>query len=141
VANGRGPTGGDGERGGPLRSLGDALENRIVILFGAAVLGVGGNFALIQSQPDVVRPDPFTGTMGKALENRIIALENLTAELDHAHHDLQVRQAMDDQHRKDAVDGYARIRAIERQCALNNERINEIRREWNRMKERGLLRE
>jgi len=136
LANGSGSANSNGQRNGPIRSLGDALENRIVILFGAAVLGVGGNFALIQSQPEVVRPDPFTGTMGEALENRIIALENLTAELDSDYHDMQVRQAMDDQHRKDAVDGYARIRIIERQCALNQERITEIRREWNRMKER-----
>ena len=137
MANGSDSTNADGKRDGPLRSLADALENRIVLLFGAAVLGVGGNFALIQSQPDVIRPDPFTGTMGKALENRIIALENAINDIEHLQQNMQISQAMDDQHRRDAVDGYARIRVIERQCALNNERITEIRKEWNRVKEQG----
>jgi hypothetical protein len=136
VANGSDSANGNGRSFGGLGPLAGALENRIVLLFSAALLGIGGNLAIVTTQPDV-RADPFTGAMGKSLENRIIALENEVAEDDKLLRRFEVMQAMDDQHRKDAVDGYARIRAIERQCSLNNERITEIRKDVNRFIERN----
>jgi hypothetical protein len=135
VANGSNPLNGNGGTNGGIRPIAAALENRVVLLITAALLGVGGNLAIVTTQPDV-RADPFTGTMGRALEQRIAALEEETAEDRKFLRHLEVMQAMDDQHRKDAVDGYARIRVIERQCSLNNERITEIRKELNRFIEK-----
>lgn len=42
----------------------------------AAGLGVGGNLAIVGTQP-ASRADPFTGTQAKALEQRIDRLERL----------------------------------------------------------------
>ena len=139
MANGSSPSNGNDKSGGLVGNISNALENKLTLLFMAAVLGVGGNLAIVQTQPDVIRPDPFTGTQGKVLEDRIIALENLLNDIENNQQKILISQAMDDQHRRDAVDGYARIRAIERQCALNNERITEIRKEWNRYKDKHMV--
>jgi len=108
--------GGDG-MGGLLGRLNTALENRIAMLFVAAVLGAGGGVGYIKTNPDA-RSDPFTGTMGKELARRIEKLE----------HD----QILDNDHRRSAVDGYGRMRILEANCTRNQAKIESLKQriEW-----------
>lgn len=68
----------------------------------AAGLGAGGGVGYIKTQPDA-RADPWTGTQGRALTERV-------RELEHS-------QALDDDHRVASVGGYVRIREVETRCA------------------------
>jgi len=119
VANGSDPAGSNGRAGGGLGNLASALENRIVLLFTAAALGVGGNLAIVGTSVES-RADPFTGTEGRELEQMI--------------HKLQQKQALDDQHRSSAVDGYARIRTLESQQIINAQRIERVLDEVKRLR-------
>lgn len=59
-----------------------SLENKVVLLIASALLGVSGNQILTQLNPDVVRPDPFTGSQGAQLAEEIREVErNLQAHL------------------------------------------------------------
>jgi len=120
VANGSDPTGSNGRSGGGLNNLASALENRIVLLFSAAALGVGGNLAIVGTQPQT-RADPFTGSEGRELEQMI--------------YQLQQKQALDDQHRISAVDGYARIRTLENQQIVNAQGLERARDEVTRLRD------
>lgn len=119
MANGSDPTSGNSGNGKPFSNISAALENRVVLVMLAASLGVGGNLAIVKGQPDTVRPDPFTGTEGRELSNRIARLERL--------------QALDDQHRSDATGGYARIRSLESRCTLNDERIHRLQKDVDQL--------
>lgn len=127
MANGSDSSGGDGSNGRGISGLAGALENRIVLLFTAAALGIGGNLAIVKTQPDS-RADPFTGADGKELEQMI--------------HKLQQSQALDDQHRQSAVDGYARIRVLESQAIVNAQGLERARDEIKQIREdvRGIKR-
>jgi len=120
VANGSDSVNGNGRSGGGLGNLASALENRIVLLFSAAALGVGGNLAIVGTQPQT-RADPFTGSEGRQLEQMI--------------HQLQQSQALDDQHRRSAVDGYARIRTLENQQIVNSQGLERARDEIKRLRD------
>jgi len=98
---------GDGV-GGFLGRLNTALENRIAMLFVAAVLGAGGGVGFIKANPEA-RSDPFTGTMGNALEERIERLEH--------------SQILDDDNRRSAIERAARIRVLESNCTRNQAKI------------------
>jgi len=120
VANGSDLDGSNGRSGSGLSGIASALENRVVLLFSAAALGVGGNLAIVGTSVDS-RADPFTGTEGRELERMI--------------HQLQQKQALDDQHRLSAVDGYARIRTLESQQIINAQRIERVLDEMKRMRD------
>lgn len=109
----------DSGDGGHLGKLTSALENRLILVMIAAGLGVGGNLAIVSNEPKV-RADPFTGTEGRVLESRIDQLEH--------------SQTLDNQHRQDAMEGWRRIRELERKCTVNNERIDSLRRDLDRLK-------
>ena len=99
---------------GDVVALLDKLENKIIMLIAAAVLGVGGNQALQTVKPTVVRPDPFTGAMAQQMETRLVNLINEAEEHSEHRHNLQAealtslekRQALDDQHRIEAARGW-----------------------------------
>lgn len=75
--------------------------------------GTGGSF--------LGRPDPFTGTEGQALEERIEILERA--------------QGLDDSHRQDAAEKYSRIRSIERDCAICQSRHAQLDRRLDRLED------
>lgn len=77
----------------------------VVLLAGALAGGSGGTL--------FGRPDPFTGAQGKELERRINELEH--------------SQALDDEHRKDAANGYQRIRECEQDIARLNAQVDQCR--------------
>ena len=103
----------DMDRSQPFSEL---TKNPWVVILVAAITGTGsGTF--------FGRPDPFTGTQGREHAVRIAELER--------------SQAVDDAHRRDATDGYKRMRDTERCCSTmrsdirhNAERINELRNGW-----------
>jgi len=107
---------GDGV-GGFLGRLNTALENRIAMLFVASVLGAGGGIGFIKANPDA-RSDPFTGTMGRALAERIDRLEH--------------SQILDDDNRRSAIERAARMRVLESNCTRNQAKIESLeqRLEW-----------
>jgi len=117
--------GGDGSARGGLGGLAAALENRIVLLFSAAALGIGGNLAIVSNNPDA-RADPWTGTQGRATLERVQTLEKDM-------HRVQQQQALDNQHRIDAVQGYSRIRALESNCIRNESRIDDLERRLDKL--------
>jgi len=102
-------------------------------IIAGVLAGLLAAFGLVQTQPEAVlpvdrwqqvaRPDPFTGTEGRELEQRIRELERL--------------QAIDDQHRLDAATGYTRIRELERRCQENNSRITAVEAWLNRLDDRS----
>jgi len=120
MVDGRDSSGGSNGLGGFLGRLNYALENRIAMLFVASVLGAGGSITLIKANPDV-RGDPFTGTQGKVLAERIERLEH--------------SQILDDEHRKAALERWVRIRALENQCVRNEARIDNLEQRLNRTNE------
>ena len=67
----RDTTGGSNGDGGFLGRIGNALENRFAMILIASALGAGGGLGLVKSNPEV-RADPFTGTMGRELEQRVM---------------------------------------------------------------------
>ena len=67
----RGTAGGDDGDGGWVGRIHNALANRLAMIFVAAVLGAGGGLGLVKTNPDV-RADKFTGSMGDALEQRVM---------------------------------------------------------------------
>lgn len=81
--------------------LSGALASRLVMLITASALGMGGGVGWVKTQTEA-RADPFTGSQGRALEERIRTLEQA--------------QSLDDQHRIDSKGGYERIRGVESQC-------------------------
>lgn len=93
---------------GILDRIADALDNRLIMLIAASVIGGSGGLALVKSEPSI-RADPFTGSMGAALERRVRHLEQV--------------QALDDQHRIKAIEGYSRIRELEKSCVQCKTRL------------------
>ena len=86
-------------------------KNPVAVLLALALAAVsGGSSGLLFS-----RPDPFTGTEGQMLTDRII--------------DLERGQALDDQHRKDAAEGYLRIRTLERHAARQAQATEDMKEE------------
>lgn len=81
-----------------LGRIADALENRLIMLVVAGVIGTSGGVALVKTDP-AARADPYTGAMGRTLERRVRKLEQ--------------SQALDDVHRESSPSGYARIRKLE----------------------------
>ncbi len=63
-------SGSDGNTRGLLGSFSDSLENRFVMLFAAALLGMGGNLAIVKTTKDA-RHDPFTGADADAFREEI----------------------------------------------------------------------
>jgi len=63
----------DGLGDSPLASLFGSLDNRIVLLIGAALLGVGGNQVLLWTKPEIARPDPWTGEMAREEHQKLSA--------------------------------------------------------------------
>lgn len=116
MVNGRNPSGGGGNGNGLVGKLLDALENRLVLLFVATVLGTGGSLGVNMVSTET-RADPFTGTQASAMEHR---LSRRIAQLEY-------KQVLDDKHRQDAENGYARIRRLEENCAKNMARIEALR--------------
>jgi uncharacterized coiled-coil protein SlyX len=96
----------NGSGNSPITS--DDIKLRIIWALIAIIAGGGGAASYVNLNPQ--RPDPFTGTQGNALERRIAKLET--------------SQALDDQHRIDAVDGYRRMRATEACCERIHEKLN-----------------
>lgn len=86
---------------GILSRIADALENRLVLLFVAAILGTSGGIALNKTNSNI-RADPFTGTRGAALEERVRALET--------------GNALNRLHREESKQWKLRIRKLERFC-------------------------
>ena len=62
-------TGGNGRNGGFLFGL--DLKERLIAALLAVILGGGGAAGYIGFNPP--RPDPFTGTMGRDMEKRMVA--------------------------------------------------------------------
>lgn len=114
-------TGGDSSSGRTRLEIGGPIGLREVILvLMAGSLGVGGNLAIVGTNPNA-RADPFTGAMGREMGSRITKLER--------------GQALDDQHRIDAVSGYARMRSIEQRCVLNESGVKELRGDYASLRE------
>ena len=67
----RDSAGGTDGDGGWVGRINNALANRLAMIFVAAVLGAGGGLGLVKTNPDV-RADKFTGSMGDALEQRVV---------------------------------------------------------------------
>ena len=67
---------GNGSPRGFVGKLVDSLENRLVLLVMATILGMGGNLAINKGTPEA-RSDPFTGTQGTALALRVEKLEKV----------------------------------------------------------------
>ena len=61
MAGGLGPSSGSDNKLGPLGKLDNLLENRLALLLVAATLGIGGNLAIVKTNPEV-RADKFTGS-------------------------------------------------------------------------------
>jgi len=99
----RDTTGGSNGDGGFLGRIGNALENRFAMILVASALGAGGGLGLIKSNPDV-RADPFTGTMGREMEQRVMShcddhVYRLERELTAMKHQLAERQKTSDLYR------------------------------------------
>ena len=95
-------SGNDGDDGWVGR-IHNALANRLAMIFVAAVLGAGGGLGLVKSNPEV-RADPFTGTMGQQLEQRVMKhcddhVYRLERELTAMKHQLAERQKTSDLYR------------------------------------------
>lgn len=100
------------------------------MLFTAVVLGTTGGVGIQTLNPHI-RGDAFTGTEAREMfayvENRLDTLE--------------VGQALDDQHRIDAVEGYQRIRILETAISAQTQAAVDMREEIRLMREdvRSLL--
>ena len=115
---GRGGAGDDsGGSGATLLRLGDGLKDKAILALLAVIVGGGGAAGYLNFNPP--RPDPFTGTEGRVLEARIDELEN--------------HQQLDDEHRRQAREGWSRIRDLERRCTINAEQILTLRRDIERL--------
>lgn len=134
--------------------MNEAIRNNpILALMLTLVMAVGGSTGLQVTWKDV-RSDPFTGQEGNALKDWIAQVDD-NAQKRHGEllkmidaqaeqiRALTVQQALDNQHRKDAVDGYLRIRVLEAGMAKmtqaqidTKEEIRllreELREEWRR---------
>lgn len=67
-----------------VMKTGRARSWAIVLIVNATVAtgaGVGGTYWYGTTNPELTRPDPFTGTQGKQLELRIIELEREIADI------------------------------------------------------------
>jgi len=108
----------DDSNGSLVGKLLGSLENRVIMLITASLVSITGATLIQKANPEV-RSDPFTGNQGRVLEARIDKLEHL--------------QALDDEHRTRANEGYARIRDLERRCTVNSEQISTLRRDLQRL--------
>ena len=105
---------------GILDKLLESLDNRIILLLVAGLLGTGGG-TLIQASEPAARSDPFTGAMGKLLELRIEQLERT--------------QELDVEHRKKADQGYERIRNLEQGLATQVQVTHGMMKEITQVRE------
>lgn len=106
-------------RGGAAARLIENLSERAVVGIFALLAGVGGGIGSVKLVDPA--PDRFTGAQGQAHALRIGSLE--------------VRQALDDQHRKDAAGGYSRIRECERGLTSLSARLERDEEELARLRE------
>lgn len=95
-----------------------SLENRLILLIVAGLLGVGGNQILQVSNPGVVRPDPFTGTMGKELEARV-------------REEIKLRLLPHDAHLSKADRGWQLIYEMRQDIAVMKDKITQLARKQN----------
>jgi hypothetical protein len=120
---GSGNTGDGGDVVGAGRNLADDVKLRIIWALIAVIAGGGGAAGFMNMNPP--RPDPFTGTEGRGLEVRIQRLE--------------LQQSKDDDHRKEAVDGYARVRQLERKMDVVTEQSRRLQIELDSCCSHGRL--
>ena len=99
-----------------LGALFGKLDNRPVLLLLAVFLGIGGNQVLLKVKPDTARPDPFTGTMGKELEARMM-------------HELDLRLRPHEVHLEKANAGWALIYEMRQDIAVIKETLRQHSRD------------
>lgn len=109
-------------------------DNRLAAVVLAIVFGGGSGVTLRNYFPpdqELVRPDPFTGAMGREMQAELVRLitaaewhsEERHALQDARIDDLAAEQALDRQHRAEAAGGYTRIRALEQSMSRVEERV------------------
>lgn len=85
----------------------------ILVVALASGAGFGGAVVLPKLQPDVVRPDPFTGTMGRELEARVMAeVKAIDAAGSKPVRDLQARVQALESSRTEVVQRLSRIEEL-----------------------------
>ena len=61
----------NGNNGSLVGKLIGSLDNKVILLLVASIVGVSGNQLLLQTSPEIVRPDPWTGTQAKEANARL----------------------------------------------------------------------
>ncbi len=112
--------GSDGNSGGALGKLADSLENRLILLLMAALLGIGGNQVLVKTKPETVRPDPWTGTDAAQQEARILER-------------LELRLLPHDNHLAKAESGWTLIYAMRQDIAVLRDHVERMERQLERL--------
>ena len=107
MANGNGAT-----NGGVLGKFVESLDNRLVLLLVAAVLGTGGG-TLIQKVNPAVRSDPFTGTDARNMEARVMR-------------ELDLRLRPHEEHLKTAAKGWEYIYQTRQDVAVMKQQLQKI---------------
>ncbi len=134
---GVGPGAGNGvdRDDGFARRFDRALENRLVMLFTAAVLAAGGSLGINSMTPQV-RSDPATGAMlASAVANLSDQIQDVAQNVENRLDALEKEQALDNQHRIEAVAGYNRIRILEANTAREAQATEDLRQEVRLLRE------
>lgn len=120
LGTGRNATSGVHANGSFMGRLSTALENRVTMLFFAAVLATGGSIGINSISPDM-RADPYTGTMAaeraRLVDERLRALD-LQSLTFHREHEtrldaLESLQRLDNETRLQSVDIARRMDEVE----------------------------
>lgn len=114
MGNGNSTNGGDGRPNTFMDRIGGALENRLIAIFIAMVLGTGGGIAFVKTDPTIQKN-------AKELTKRVEALE--------------IFQAQAHIHRAQATASVSRIREVERRCTLSEAGLASLREEITRMRQ------
>ena len=99
---------GNGRNGGFLAGL--DLKERLIAALVAVILGGGGAAGYMGFNPP--RPDPFTGTMGRAMENRLT--EYCDTRVDTVRTELKNHDDSSDKYRHLITSNVTRIGHLER---------------------------